>query len=125
MGDLRQVAVTKLATVMGIDMNAVAATVLFPVPIGKYCVITHIVIRGASISLTTADFGFGYGAGETDVIGHGTLGTGLTTSSKYRVLVVADGAEVGQPDADVLSIGVDVAQGAEATMNVDVFGFLF
>lgn len=72
-----------------------------------------------------ADFGFGYGAGETDVIGHGTLGTGLTTTSKFRKLEPDDGAEVGQPDADVLSIGVDIAQGAEATMNVDVFGFLF
>lgn len=125
MGDLRDVAITKLATVMGIDMDAVAATVLFPVPIGRYCVITHVVIRNASIALDTADFGFGYGAGETDVIAHGVLGSGLTATSKLRVLVPANGAEIGQPDADVLSIGVDVAQGAAATMNVDVFGYLF
>ena len=28
-------------------------------------------------------------------------------------------------DAEILKIGVDIAQGAAATMEVDVFGYLF
>lgn len=122
--ELREKADTKLATVTGIDMNSVAATPLFTVPEGKSCIITHIVIRNASIALSTADFGFGYAAGETDVIQHGTLGTGLTAATLYRVLEAKDGAVRGAA-AEILKIGVDVAQGAAATMDVDVFGYLF
>jgi len=121
--ELRERADTKLATVTGIDMNSVAATNLFTVPTGKTCIITHVVIRNASIALDTADFGFGYAAGETDVIQHSTLGTGLTAATLYRILEAKDGAIRGAA-ADIFKIGVDVAQGAAATMDVDVFGYL-
>ena len=124
MGELREKCDKKLATKTGISMNAVAATPLFTVPEGKTCIITHVVIRNASIALDTADFGFGYAAGETDVIQHGTLGTGLTAVTLYRVLEAKDGAIKGVA-ADILKIGVDIAQGAAATMDVDVFGYLF
>lgn len=122
--ELRERALTKLATVTGIDMNAVAATPLFTVPENKTCIVTHVIIRNASIALDTADFGFGYAAGETDVIQHGTLGTGLTAATLYRVLVAKDGAIKGVA-ADIFKIGVDVAQSAAATMDVDVFGYIF
>jgi len=124
MGELREIAITKLATVTGIDMNAVAATNLFTVPEGKTCIITHVVIRNASAELDTADFGFGYAAGEADVIAASTLGTGLTAATLYRVLEAANGAIKGVA-AEILKIGVDVAQATAATMDVDVFGYLF
>ena len=124
MGELREKAITKLVTVTSINMNAVAATSLFTVPEGKTLIITHVVIRNASIELDTADFGFGIAAGETDVITHNTLGTGLTAATLYRVLVAKDGAIKGIA-ADIFKIGVDIAQGAAATMDVDVFGYLF
>lgn len=125
MGELREKAIVKLAAVTGIDMDAVASTVLYNVPIGKSCVITHVVLKNASLALDTADFGIGYDGAETDVIGHAVLGGSLTATSKFRKVEPANGAEVGQPDADVLSLGVDIAQGAAATMDVDVFGYLY
>jgi len=42
---LRENAVTKLATVTGIDATAIAATTLFVVPAGKTLVVTQVVIR--------------------------------------------------------------------------------
>lgn len=125
MGELREKAIVKLAAVTSIDMNAVASTVLYNVPIGKSCVITHVILKNASVTLDTADFGLGYDGAETDVIGHAVLGGNLSATSKFRKVEPADGAEVGQPDADVLSFGVDIVQGAPATMDVDVFGYLF
>lgn len=122
--ELREKADTKLATTTGINMNAVAATALFTVPEGKTLIVTHVVIRNASIALSTANFGFGYAAGEADVIAATTLGTGLTAATLYRVLEAKDGAIKGVA-ADILKIGVDIAQGAAATMDVDVFGYLF
>ena len=124
MGELREKADIKLVTVTGIDMNSVAATNLFTVPEGMTLIITHVVIRNASIALDTADFGFGYAAGETDVIAHAALGSGLTAATLYRVLEAKDGAIKGAA-AEIFKIGVDVAQGAAATMDVDVFGYLF
>lgn len=123
--ELRERADTKLATVTGINMNAVAATNLFTVPAGKGgCIITHVVIRNANVELDTVDFGFGYAAGETDVIQHGTLGTGLTAATLYRVLEAKDGAVKGAA-TEVFKIGVDIAQGELAMMDVDVIGYLF
>ena len=124
MGELREKADIKLVTVTGIDMNSVAATNLFTVPEGMTLIITHVVIRNASIALDTADFGFGYAAGETDVIAHAVLGSGLTAATLYKVLEAKDGAIKGDA-AEIFKIGVDVAQGAAATMDVDVFGYLF
>jgi len=122
--ELRERCDKKLATVTGIDMNAVAATTLFIVPVGNTMVVTHVVIRNASIALDTADFGFGYAAGETDVIGHAVLGAGLTAAAKYRIMHADNGAVIGA-ETELFKIGVDIAQGAAATMDVDVFGYLF
>lgn len=124
MGELREKSDYKLVTITGIDMNAVAATPLFTVPEGKTCIITHVIIRNASIELDTANFGFGYAANEDDVIAAATLGTGLTAATLYRVVEAKDGAIKGDA-ADVFSIGVDIAQGAAATMDVEVFGYFF
>ena len=124
MGELKEKSIFKLATVTGIDMNAVAATALYTVPEGKTCIITHVIIRVASIELDTANFGFGYAAGEADVIAATTLGTGLTAATFYRVITAKDGAIKGVAE-DIFSSGEDVAQGAAATMTVDVFGYLF
>jgi len=124
MGELRERADTKLATVTEIDMNTVATTDLFTVPAGKSCVITHIVIRNASITLNTASFGFGFNANADDVVAAAVLGGNLSAAAKYRVLEATDGAVRGAA-TDVLKIGVDTVQGAAATMDVDVFGYLF
>ena len=121
--ELRESAITKLATVETIDMNAVAATNLFTVPEGKVLIVTHVVVRGASVSMDTADFGFGIAATETDVIEHGVLAASLTAATLYEVLIAKAGAIVGVA-AEIFKIGVDVAQGAAATMDVDVFGFI-
>lgn len=124
MGELKEKTIYKLATVTGIDMNAVAATALFTVPLGKHCIITHIVIYNATVSLDTANFGFGFAAGEDDVIA-AAVHAGLTGADLCEVIKSMAGAAIGQDDGEVLSIGVDIAQGVAAEMDVDVFGYLF
>lgn len=124
MGELNEKCHKKLATVTGINMNAVAATTLFIVPVGKTLIVTHVIIRNASIALDTADFGFGFAAGETDVIGHAVLGADLTAAAKFKIMHADSGAVKGD-ETELFKIGVDIAQGAAATMDCDVFGYLF
>src|SRR3990167_837485 len=45
MAALRESAITKLATVTGIDAKTVASTELFYVPTGKSLIVSHVVIR--------------------------------------------------------------------------------
>lgn len=128
----RQYTICKLATVAGIDMNAVAETTLYTVPTNlpdgnalSACVITHVVFRNCDLAaaLNTANFGFGFNATEDDVISAGVKGANVDTQLKYRVLVADDGAVIGV-GGDLFKIGVDIAQGAACTMTVDVFGYL-
>jgi len=124
MGELRENAATKIVTLNGIDMNAVAATDLYTAPTGKLVYINYIILRNASITLDTASFGFGWNANADDVVAPATLGSVLTATTKYRFVIPIFGAERGNA-AEILKIGVDIAQGAPATMDVDVFGYLF
>ena len=124
MGELKEKAICKLATVSGIDMNAVAATALYTVPLGKHCIVTHVVLYNATADLDTANFGFGYAAGEADVIAP-AVHAALTGADLYEVVQAMAGAAIGQDDGDVFSIGVDIADGEAATLDVDVFGYLY
>lgn len=122
MGELRELAAKKLATVDSVNFNVTTETSLFTVPPGKSCIITHMVTRNASISLTTASWGFGFNANADDVVASATH-TGLDGATKY-VLHGAKDASVRGAAADVFGVRCSVAQGAAATVSVDVFGYL-
>jgi len=123
MAELKELAAKKLVTLAGVNFNVTTKTSLFTVPPGKSCIITHMVTRAPSISLTTASWGFGFNANADDVAASATH-TGLDGSTKY-VLHAAKDASVRGAASDVFGVKCSVAQGAAATVTIDVFGYLF
>ncbi len=121
-------AVTKLATVTGIDAKTVAATTLYTVPAGKTLIVDHIVIRVTSFTSggkgTQAVASFGGNSATFDDY----LNTITYTIAAADVFIrdsVEDTAVVTQAAADVFSISVEVASDATTeTWAVDVFGYL-
>ena len=111
-----------LATVTGIDLNVTDKQTLYTVPTGKTLVPTKIITRSASTSLTTAVFGFGFNASANDVVA-AALHTTLTGNTLFAVDVPIAGSKVGAA-SDVFGLKCSIAQGAAATVTVDVIGFL-
>lgn len=105
-----------------VNLNVTTKTTLYTVPAGFKLVVSKLVLRGASTSLTTASFGFGFDANATDVDGS-TTHTELTASTLYSTIVVLSGAKIGVA-ADVFGVKCSIAQGAPATLTVDVYGTL-
>ena len=123
MAELKELAAKKLATVAGVNFNVTTKSSIFTVPPGKSCIITHMVTRAPSISLTTASWGFGFNANADDVVTSATH-TGLDGATKYALHGAKD-ASVRGAAADVFGVRCSVAQGAAATVTIDVFGYLF
>lgn len=114
----------KLASVLGVNMNTATPTPLYAVPAGKTCVITKIVLKNASTSLTTASISFGFtSAAFNDVIATATH-TELTGATLYTILVPKVGAILGVAAA-VLNVLCNILQGGAATLDIDVYGYLF
>lgn len=120
---LKENAITLLESTASVDMNAVAVTTLYTVPTGKSCVITHVVCRTASISLTTVSWSFGFDAAGSDCIADATH-TVLDGATKYIVIKAKDAAVLGTA-AGTFKIRVNTAQGAAATMTAEVFGYIY
>lgn len=124
MAALRENAITLLSSTSSVDMNTATATTLFTVPTGKSCVVTHVVVRNASTSLTTASYSFGFNSASfNDVIANATH-TELTGATLYTVLSAKTGATRGVA-ADLFKVLMNTLQGGAATTTIDVFGYLF
>lgn len=124
MAALRENAITKLATVTGVDLNTATAQTLYTVPTGKSCIPTHLVIRNASTNLTTVSFSIGFNSASfNDIVANATH-TELTGSTLFTVLIAKAGATRGVA-ADILKLLNNTLQGGAATCTIDVFGFLF
>ena len=128
MSALNEYAITKLATVTGIDAKAVAVTTLYTVPSGKTFIPDHVVIRvtaftvGAKGVQAIASFG-GNSATYDDF-----LNTITYTVAAVDVFIrdsVEDSAVVTQAAGDVFSISIETGSDATTeTWAVDVFGYL-
>ena len=124
MSQLNQVALTKLATISGVNMNTAAAQTLFVIPTGFSCIISHVVVRNASISLTTASYSFGFtGAAYNDVIANATH-MELTGATLYTILAAKIGSKVGVANA-LFSVIMNTLQGVAATSTMEIYGYLF
>jgi hypothetical protein len=124
MAELNKNALTRLTTVAGVDMNIDTAQTLYVVPVGVSCVISHVVVRSASISLTTASYSFGFtGAAYNDVIANAAH-TELTGATLYTILSAKVGSKIGVA-ASLFSAIMNTKQGAAATTTIDVYGYLF
>jgi hypothetical protein len=122
---LNKNAIALLASVADVDMNTATPTALFTVPQGATgCVITHIVVKGASISLTTASYSFGWNASDYDDVIADAVHDELTGATLYTALAAKIGAKLGVA-GDVLKALMNTLQGVSATATIEVFGYLF
>lgn len=113
-----------LASVPAVDMNSGTATTLYTVPVGKSAVIAYIIVRLASVSLTTVSFSVGFtSAAFNDVLATATH-TELTGNTLYTILPAKAGALIGVAGA-VLKLLDNVLEGGAATVTIEVFGYLF
>lgn len=124
MAALRENAITKLSSTSSVDMNTATATTLYTVPTGKSCIVTHVVVRNASTSLTTASYSFGFNSAAFDNVIANATHTELTSSALYTVLIAKIGATRGIA-ADTFKVLMNTLQGGVATTTMEVFGFLF
>ena len=121
-------AITKMATVTGVNAKTVAVTTLYTVPVGKTFIPDHIVIRvteftvGAKDTQAVASFG-GNAATYDDYLN--TITYTIAAADVFIRDSVEDTAVVTQAAADVFSISVEIASNATTeTWAVDVFGYL-
>lgn len=112
-----------LSSTAGVDLNVTTKTTLYTVLTGDHCIITKVIVRAASTSLTTAKYKFGFDANADDVIASATH-TELTGATLYSVIPAMIGAKVGAA-GDVFGLKCEIAQGAAATVIVDVFGYIY
>jgi hypothetical protein len=113
----------KLATVDLVDLNNVATPALYTVPNEVSCIITAIVVRKASISLSTVSFSIGWtSASYNDVLANATH-TELAGPTLATVLAPKTGMLIATPGS-VLKLKNNTQQGAPATASFDIFGML-
>jgi hypothetical protein len=115
---------TLLSSTPAVNLNQDAETNLYTCATGKSCLITRVIMRLASTSLTTVSVSFGWNAGtDSDVIANATH-TELTGNTLFTVLSAKTGAKVGTSTGK-FSVICNTKQGAAATCTIDTFGILF
>jgi hypothetical protein len=113
-----------LASNAGVNLNSSATPTLYTVPVGKTAIITKIIIKGASVSLTTWSGSFGW---------TGTTYADVVADAKHTTLTAATMAEIVAPmvnaimgvAAGTLKLKNNTLQGVAATADILVFGILF
>jgi hypothetical protein len=130
--DIREISQGEMlnGTPLTIDVNSVAVNNIFTVPALKSngsavsgVIITGVSVFEASISLTTASFGFGFDASGIDWAAS-ALHTALNGPTKFIYIPAPDGAILGTASG-VFKCGVTIAQGAAATIKVFPFGIIY
>jgi len=128
MSALNEYAITKVATITGIDAKTVAVTSLYTVPAGKTFIPVFVVIRvtaftvGAKGVQAVASFG-GNSATYDDFLN--TITYTVAAVDTFIRDGVEDSALVTQTAGDVFSISVETGSDATTeTWAVDVFGYL-
>jgi len=125
MADLKEKGIVLLASATAHLKAADAKSILYTVPTGKKCIITHCVVRQPTASLAGGtDFDFGDGAGADTWKNTVNLST-MTAVADYMV-VEGNNAKYTIFDA-ADAFGVKPATGAtlDADATIDVFGYLF
>ncbi len=118
--DIREVSIGLLISVAAVDLSTGTKETLFTVPVGKKCIITHVVVRSASAALG-ADNDFGDGAAADTWLQAVNLST--VAANEYYV-IASNGVAYTIFDAgDVF--GVLPIAGTAQTATIDVFGYLF
>jgi len=126
MSELEESAITRLATVAGVDMKTAQKNTLYTVPTGKTLYVTHVVVREPSASMAGGtDYDFGTGANADTWRQTVNLSSMTTADTDYMVISGADVTKY--TDSAALAVfGIKVITGTTAacTATIDVFGFL-
>lgn len=113
-----------LGKVVGVNLNAVAATTLFTAAVPADAtgwVVTRIVKTKYSIAATTASVSFGQAATPTDYAATAVDANAATTSAQ---IISATAALQKFYTANVAFVAnVTIPQGAPATCDIEVFGY--
>lgn len=121
---LQQGGETLLASNALVDLNTATASTIYTVPTGKSAVITRIVLRLASTSLTTVSISIGFNSASFNDIIANAAHTELTGNTLFTSLLAKIGAKIGT-SAQALKLLCNTLQGGAATCTVEVFGYLF
>ena len=126
MSELNENAITRLATVSGVDMKTAQLNTLYTVPTGKTLYVTHVVIREPSASMAGGtDYDFGTGANADTWRQTIDLSSMTTQDTDYMVIQGADVTKyTDNAAAAVFGIKVITGTTVACTCTVDVFGFL-
>lgn len=115
---------TLLQSNAAVDLNTATASTIYTVPSGKSAVITRVVMRLASTSLTTVSWSVGFNSASfNDVIANATH-TELTGNTLFSIIAAKTGAKIGTT-TQLLKLLCNTLQGGAATATVDVFGYLY
>ena len=116
---LKELALTRLASVSGVDMKTAASTTLLTVPVGKTAYISHILIRDPSASMAGGtDYDFTNWKQTVDLSSLTTLGTDYIFLDGNNVKYTETAAGVD------IEITVVTGTTAACTATIEVFGFL-
>ncbi len=136
MADLFENGIGLLNTTTSVDMSTNAnKTILYTVPFGKRCIVTHVILRDASASLTgcdDVDFGTGAASATQNFLNTETGIGDITAATDYMTLIaVSDDYKIIDGDAAAAvdrEFGIYIVDGADTggrTATIDVFGYLF
>lgn len=117
--ELVEIALTKVATVAGVDMKTAGSTTLYTVPAGKTFIPVLVVIRNNSASLAGGtDYDFTTWRQTVDL-------SGMTVTTGYRVIESVDNTTY-TPIAAGGTFQITVSTGTTdpCTATIDVFGYL-
>jgi hypothetical protein len=114
-----------LASVAGVNMKSASKQALYTVPSGKHLIITRIVIRSASASISDGNYLIGYNSDASGMLG-GIVGPTTTTYVSLAVdsLLASDIYPLGNA-GDVLGLASTALPANAATATILVFGYLY
>jgi hypothetical protein len=125
----RKSAASLLAGGILIDANSTALQPIFTCPASVAsdpvvgCIITSMVLRGATTSLTTVSVAAGWNASGNNVFATATH-TELTGATLASPIAPTAGQVIGLP-GNSFGIKNSIAQGGAGNVTVDLFGYLF
>lgn len=128
MADVKEKVISLLGTAAISTQNGDGKTTVYTVPTAKTAVITHVVIRSPSASLTGGtDFDIGSGA-NADTWRQTIDLSSMTATTDYMVIPAIAATPVKYTlEAAAAAFGIKPITGAtgDTTATMDVFGYLF
>lgn len=124
--DLREKAITLLSSTV-VDMKTAGQNDLFTIPVGKECVITHVIVHSATDTLVRgagdSDYDFGVGANCDTWLQTVDLND-ITATNEFKIIDSPDVVYVLPAAAEVFGVKIIAGCDAVADAIIDVFGYL-